>query len=82
MFRDQERYGRDPSVVVRAGEHTFGDYSYGRWGWMLADPIAFDAPVICNGGRRLWDLPPDIHERVRVAYGEAFGRRVRALGER
>ena len=37
-------------------ERAFGDYSPGRFGWVLAEPIAFDAPIPAKGKLGLWDF--------------------------
>lgn len=37
-----------------------GDYSEGRWVWLLDDVEAFDEPIAARGRRGLWDwTPPD-----------------------
>lgn len=35
-------------------EATFGDYSHGRYAWMLTDAIAFLKPISAVGKQRFW----------------------------
>lgn len=36
-------------------ELTFGDYTSGRWAWLLADIKALPEPVPCKGALGLWE---------------------------
>jgi hypothetical protein len=45
-------------------EIDFGDYSPGRFGWVLADVVALQAPIPCKGALGLWDVPPQILEHI------------------
>jgi len=40
-------------------ELAFGNYSPGRFGWLLSDPILFDTPIPAKGKQGWWsyDLP-------------------------
>lgn len=38
-------------------EHAFGDYTSGRWAWLLAEPVVFGEPVPAKGTLGLWDFP-------------------------
>lgn len=49
-------------------ERTFGDYTPGRYAWMLADVIALPEPVPCRGALSLWALPPEVEAVVRAAW--------------
>ena len=42
----------------------FGDFTPGRWGWMLTDPQPCD-PIPCKGKQGVFRLPDDVAERVR-----------------
>lgn len=37
----------------------FGDFTPGRWGWMLTDPRPCD-PVPCKGRQGVFALPDDV----------------------
>ncbi len=39
-------------------EQMFGDYSEGRWGWMLADIKPLSKPIPAKGALGLWDWTP------------------------
>lgn len=41
-------------------EEAFGDYSPGRYGWLLSDPILFGNPIPAKGKLGLWDHKGDI----------------------
>lgn len=55
---------RDPDrrVVVRVlgQERAFGDYSPGRFAWLLAGIRALPEPIPCRGALGLWDIPAEI----------------------
>jgi hypothetical protein len=36
-------------------ERAFGDYTRGRYAWMLEEPVAFADPIRINGSLGLWD---------------------------
>lgn len=36
-------------------ERAFGDYSPGRYGWLLSDPVIFDVPIAAKGKLGLWE---------------------------
>lgn len=42
-------------VEITPDEAAFGDYSPGRFAWVLADVQALTPPVLAKGGRGLWD---------------------------
>lgn len=35
-------------------EYIFGDYSRGRYGWLLSDTLIFEEPIPCKGKLGLW----------------------------
>jgi hypothetical protein len=35
-------------------ERAFGDYSPGRWGWLLEDAVTYAVPVACRGALGVW----------------------------
>jgi hypothetical protein len=37
-------------------EIAFGDYSIGRYAWILSDAVEFEIPVPAKGTLRLWDF--------------------------
>lgn len=39
-------------------ERAFGDYSEGRWAWLLADIMPLAIPVEAKGALSLWDWEP------------------------
>lgn len=41
-------------------EHAFGDYTAGRYAWVLDDIKAFPEPIPFTGRQRIFDVPADI----------------------
>lgn len=53
--------GREKAAGIAAPyEEAFGDYSPGRYGWLLSDPVVFDKPIPAKGKLGLWDHKGDI----------------------
>lgn len=48
----------------------FGDFSPGRYGWRIDDPVALDVPVPCAGRQRLWRVPPLVVAEVRSRFAQ------------
>jgi hypothetical protein len=48
-------------------ELTFGDYSPGRFAWVLGDVRRLPNPIHCRGALGLWTVPDDIARRLEVA---------------
>jgi|SRR6185437_3742207 len=46
-------------------EQAFGDFSKGRFGWLLKDPVSFEHHYPVNGNRSLWDF----NERICLQCG-------------
>ena len=51
-----------PTEHVRAAlssqELAFGDFSPGRWAWILGDPVPYDNPIHARGALAVWDWQP------------------------
>jgi len=43
-------------------ERMYGDFSPGRYAWLLADVVRLAAPVPCRGNFGLWDAPPELRD--------------------
>jgi len=39
-------------------EKAFGDYTKGRYAWVLQNPVAFAKPIYINGSLGLWNYVP------------------------
>jgi hypothetical protein len=37
-------------------ERAFGDYTPGRYAWLLCEPVIFDAPIFTGGALNLWEF--------------------------
>jgi hypothetical protein len=51
-------------------ECAFGDYSPGRYAWLLEDVRQLPTPVPCRGALGLWQVPPDVEAMVRQQLAE------------
>lgn len=47
-------------------ERAFGDYSPGRYGWLLADVRRLAQPVPCKGALSLWQPSAEVLEAVKA----------------
>lgn len=45
-------------------EIAFGDYSPGRYGWLLSKPVLFDEPIPVAGALSLWDFDMEKKQKV------------------
>ena len=39
-------------------EKAFGDYTKGRYAWLLQDPVPFSEPIVIKGSLGLWNYVP------------------------
>ena len=70
-----ERTGRTPAdevyvwgqdlPITDPNELAFGDYTPGRFAWVLTNVHPLVEPVPCRGALRVWTMPPDVEEAVR-----------------
>ena len=40
-------------------ERVFGNWSPGRYGWILSNPILFEKPIPARGKQGIWDWEPE-----------------------
>lgn len=45
-------------------ERAFGDYTPGRYGWILNRIRALRQPIPCRGALGLWDVPADVEAQI------------------
>jgi hypothetical protein len=50
--------GKEWEVLPGQPEYLFGDYTEGRWAWLLANPKRFNRPIPAKGMQGLWT--PDL----------------------
>lgn len=41
-------------------EYAFGDFTAGRYAWVMADPVLFDKPIPASGKQGLWNWEGEI----------------------
>jgi activating signal cointegrator 1 len=47
----------DEEIWISRREQAFGDYSPGRWGWLLSNPVMLPEPIPYRGRQGLFDVP-------------------------
>ncbi len=47
-------------------EYRLGDWSIGRYIWKLANPFVFSSPIECRGAQKIWPLPADVAEKIKL----------------
>ena len=50
-------------------EIDFGDYSPGRFGFVLADVVRLEQPIPAKGALGFWDVPPTILAQIEASCG-------------
>jgi hypothetical protein len=50
--------GEDRIIPPQSPELEFGDYSPGRWAWLLKDAMQLETPVPAKGALGLWEWEP------------------------
>lgn len=58
------RPAQEVALEVEALERLYGDYSWGRWAWRLANVRRLAEPVACRGARGLWRLDAETSRAV------------------
>jgi len=53
-------------------EIAFGDYSEGRWAWVLKNIRRLSRSVPCRGAQGLWIVPADVERQIREQFGEVL----------
>lgn len=54
FFCQPEEPSRGKWIQIGEQEKAFGDYSPGRYGWLLSEPVMFNQPIPCKGSLGLW----------------------------
>lgn len=50
-------------------ERAFGDYTPGRFAWLLSDIRPLAEPLICKGAQGLWAVPPALQAQIEAQTG-------------
>jgi len=66
----KEVRSRSKRGELPAHEADFGDFSGGRYGFVLDDVHRVEPPVAARGMLGFWELPPDVEALVRQRYVE------------
>lgn len=60
----------DIPIWQHSYEVAFGNYTPGRWRWLLRGVRPLATPIPCRGHLQLWVPPADVLEQVRAQLGE------------
>lgn len=64
LFRDDEQ--RRVLLPPNEPERSFGDYTPGRYAWLLTNIRQLEFPILCRGAQGLWQVPPEIEKQIRT----------------
>ena len=54
--------------VISVIERLYGDYSFGRYAWILCDITKLADPVACRGALGLWNVPTEVEAQINSLY--------------
>ena len=57
-------YGEGDEPINKRHEMEFGDFTPGRWAWVMEDVQPLPEPVPCRGWLGIWTVPDDVAEKV------------------
>ncbi|HEV2070419.1 MAG TPA: hypothetical protein VGR26_11540 [Acidimicrobiales bacterium] len=61
------RRGQTPVWTDIEGQRPYGDFTPGRFAWLLEDVRPVDPPVPCRGRQGLWTVPDDVLAQIEGA---------------
>jgi hypothetical protein len=50
--------------TVTPNEIDFGDYTSGRYAWVLEGVLPLKEVIPCNGALGLWEVPEDVNKQI------------------
>lgn len=62
LFGDNPKMGLSAQLNGEQ-EKAFGDYSPGRFGWLLSDPVVFEKPIRSRGQLGIWNFDLEFHNQ-------------------
>ena len=54
------RLAQDLAITISPIERMYGDYSFGRYGWVLTDIRALPEPIPFKGAQGFFNVPDDL----------------------
>ena len=57
---DVDRFGQEHRDAYRMNSDPYGDYSEGRWIWLLSRVRPVEPPIEARGNQGVWILPQDV----------------------
>jgi hypothetical protein len=77
-FKDNEFIVDNCTWKLTESERAFGDYSPGRYGWLLKNPVQFETPIPAKGSLGLWEYNGPIP--FELTYNKEIERSCRVCG--
>ena len=59
-----DRFGQEHRDAHRMASDPYGDYSEGRWIWLLSRVRPVELPIEARGRRGVWRLPHDVRAQL------------------
>ena len=59
-----DRFGQEHRDAYRMNSDPYGDYSEGRWIWLLSRVRTVEPPIEARGRRDVWTLPRDVRAQL------------------
>ena len=63
-----DRSGQEHRDAYQMDSDPYGDYSEGRWIWLLSSIRAVEPPIEATGRRGVWTLPPQVQAQVKRSH--------------
>ena len=63
-----DRSGQEHRDAYQMDSDPYGDYSEGRWIWLMSRIRAVEAPVEARGRQGVWTLPPHVQARLKRSH--------------
>ena len=60
-----DRSGQEHREAYQMDSDPYGDYSEGRWIWLLSRVKAVEPPIEARGRQGVWTLPPQVRARLK-----------------
>jgi hypothetical protein len=64
--REVYHYGSSYKWQITKQEKAFGDYSPGRYGWLLSNAIEFIQPIPAKGSLSIWEWSPTLDDQIMI----------------
>ena len=63
-----DRFSQEHRDAFQMDSDPYGDYSEGRWIWVLSLVRAVEPPIEATGRQGVWTLPPQVRARLKRSH--------------